>query len=264
MPQPALFNLNKESQKNRLETRKNIWNRNMVFKLIFFAMISILLYGCGQEVWPNRQAATVNGIRIDSLNFLPAKTRYVLRDSATKILVKGYHTGYGSRPGHTCTEILDLGIEPVPGRTPLVYQPRSKIRLPADPDCPLETKGRDTTLTYTFSAGPDTTIQLLNPSGAIVDSAKLVKGRFSTDSLVGVPGGLARTITQGRWMYVDTSGLVKRQLRSDSLTSCEYLNFGTYSKIKDTIKVSISWVTLDSTTVIDTCHGKRSEFILLD
>ena len=44
----------------------------------------LLLAGCGQGTWPDRDPAPVDNIRVDSLRFRPEGGRYVLADSAWK------------------------------------------------------------------------------------------------------------------------------------------------------------------------------------
>ena len=212
-------------------------------------VLTLCLAGCGQGVWPDRQPTIVEDIRVDGVSFVPAKSRFVLRDSTTKVLFKGYH------PGYLCSEVLDLGLDPVASSSPLAFGPKTRIRLPADADCPLDSSGRDTLITKVFGAGNDSIIRLINSTGSLTDSARLVRGRFSNDSLTGVPAGIVHTFSRGRWTYLDSTSQLPRRLFADSLTVCEYLNRATYSRQDSIVKVQISLVTLDPAFAPDSCHG---------
>jgi hypothetical protein len=227
--------------------------------------VTLVLLGCGQSIWPDRQASIVEDIRVDSLKFVPRHARYILKDSLTSIHFKGYHLGYGDRIGHECSKVFDMHLEVVSASRPNTFGPKTRIRLPSDALCPIETSGRDTVLTKIFNTQSDSSIHLVNSSGIITDSVQIVQGQFSVDSLSGVPDGLARTISLGRWTFLDSTSQTPRRLFADSLSSCEFLNQGTYATNEDTVKVRLSLVTLDSTSVVDRCHGpKHQEEIILN
>ncbi len=206
----------------------------------------VLFTGCGQSTWSDRQPAIVEGIRVDSLRFLPAHSRFVLIDSATKVLFKGYHVGYGRHAGYDCTEILEMKLESLTKSQPAAFGPKTRVRLPTGVDCPLDTAGQDSLLSYVFPAGRDSIIRLYNSSGRLTDSAMLVRGRLFQDSLKGKPSGEAHLFTQGHWTFLDSTAAIRRRLFVDSLGCGDFLNRGTYSIHVDTVKVRISWVTLDS------------------
>ncbi len=202
--------------------------------------------GCGQSTWSDRQPAIVEGIRVDSLRFVPAHSRFVLLDSASKVLFKGYHVGYGLHAGYDCIEILDMKLESLSKSQPAAFGPKTRVRLPTGVDCPLDTAGQDSLLTYVFPAGGDSIIRLRNSSGRLTDSAMLVRGRFFQDSLKGKPSGETHVFAQGHWSFLDSTATIRRRLFVDSLGCNDFLNQGTYAIKLDTVKVRVSWVTLDS------------------
>lgn len=218
-------------------------HRKSVSGIIFAS----LLTACGGSVYPDRDPTTVENIRVESARFLPLGGRYILADSATSIRFTGVHTGY------ECSKILEMGLAATPAGIPPAYRPFTRVQLPASPDCPVDTAGRDTAFTLVFPAGPDP-IRLANSSGAVTDSAEVVRGTLEYDSLIGVLG-IAGTISKGAWSFRDSSGIGPRQVRGDSLSSCRFLNQATWSKEKDTVRVRLSFVTLDSAAAPDTCHG---------
>jgi hypothetical protein len=80
-------------------------------------MLAALL-GCGKGVWPDRDPVIVDGIRVDSLKFLPSGSRFVLEDSLTSILFRKF------RPGYLCSRILKLDAEPLsPPALPRTLRP---------------------------------------------------------------------------------------------------------------------------------------------
>ena len=215
-----------------------------------------ILSGCDQSTWSDRQAAVVEGIRIDTVRFVPAHSRFILRDSATKILFKGYHVGYGNHPGYNCTEILEMRLAPIPASQPAAFGPKTRIRLPTGLDCPIDTAGHDTLFTYVFPTGLDSIIRLQNSLGKVQDSAKLVRGRMNQDSIKGVPSRETHVLSQRRWQFLDSTSLFRQRIYADSLGCGEFLNQGTFSKKGDMVKVRVSWVTLDSAFTPDTCRVK--------
>lgn len=210
------------------------------------AAFALLLSACGQSVYPDREPATVENIRVQGAKFLPLGGRFILADSAASIRLIGIHTGY------KCSEILEMGLAASPAGTPPAFLPRTRIRLPAAPDCAVDSAGRDTAITRVFPAVPDT-VRLANSSGVVTDIAAVIRGTLEYDSLIGVPNlGL---ITKGPWLFRDSSAIGPRRLYGDSLSSCRLLNQASWSKAKDTVKVRLSFVTLDSAAAPDTCHG---------
>lgn len=209
--------------------------------------IALLLLACGGSVYPDRDPATVENVRVESARFLPLGGRFILADSATPIRFTGVHTGFD------CSKILEMGLAAAPAGTPPAYRPFTRVQLPAAPDCPVDTAGRDTAFTLVFPAGPDP-IRLANSSGLITDSAEVIRGTLEYDSLIGLLG-IAGTISKGAWSFRDSSSIGPRQVRGDSLSSCLFLNQATWSKANDTVKVRLSFVTLDSAAAPDACHG---------
>src|SRR5690348_4045792 len=63
-----------------------------------------LLSACSQSAWPEREAKTVDNVAVDSLKFLPIGSRFVLADSSTPVLFKGFHKGFA------CTRVLDIDL----------------------------------------------------------------------------------------------------------------------------------------------------------
>lgn len=216
-----------------------------------------LACGCGEGVWPDREGQEVENIRVDTVHSLPKGGRFILRDSATAILFSGYHAGY------ECSRVLEMSLDSADTGSVSTYKPRTRVRLPATPDCPIDGGGRDTILTRIFS-GPDT-VRFANSFGAITDTAVVVRGSFSFDTIKGVPDSVTRAFRSGKWEYRDSSAVVGKEIRSDSLSSCQYLDHAEHSrppdyKQGDTITVRIALVTLDSAEVADGCLGSHSDF----
>lgn len=214
---------------------------------VLAAAVAALFVACGISAYPDRDPATVENIRVENARFLPLGGRYILADSATGIRFGGVRTGF------ECSEILAMGLAESPVGSPPAFLPHTRVRLPAAPDCAVDSAGRDTTITGVFPAGPDT-VRLANSAGLITDSAALIRGTLGFFILAGVPG-IAGTISSGPWTFRDSSGLAPRQIYADSLPSCRHLNHATFSRSKDTVTVRLSFVTLDSAAAADTCRG---------
>jgi hypothetical protein len=204
------------------------------------------LAACGQSVYPDRDPVTVENIRVEGARFLPLGGRFILADSASGIRLIGIHTGY------KCSDILEMGLAASPAGNPPAFLPRTRIRLPAAPDCAVDSAGRDTSIARVFPAGPDM-VRLANSSGVITDTATVIRGTLEYDSLIAVP--TLGFITKGPWIFRDSSAIGPRKLFGDSLSSCRILNHANWSKVKDTLKVRFSIVTRDSSAAPDTCHG---------
>jgi hypothetical protein len=221
--------------------------RRIAMALVFSAA-TLSLTGCGGAVWPDRSPATVENVRIDTVRFLPSGGRFILQDSVVRIQLKGIHVGY------VCAEILELELEAAPGPTPSVLMPKSRVRLPEVPDCAVDgAQGQSDTLTRIFGAGTGVVV-LANSSGKRMDSAEVVRGTLHSDSLQGVVG-ITRSLTKSPWTFQDSLGSLARTVSGDSLSPCTFLNKAEYSAVADTVKVRISWVTLDPSASPDSCRG---------
>jgi hypothetical protein len=215
--------------------------------LTAFLMAFSALAGCDQSVYPDREPAVVEGIRVDSLRFLPRGTRFVLADSATQVRFVRFH------PGYACTQVLTMTLARTDTGAVPTFFPSTKVRLPAAPDCPVDSGGRDSLIAHVFGAGTGA-VRLANSSGAITDSAIVARGSMAFDTLNGVKG-IAGTVSKGRWTLRDSSVLAPRLLFADSLSSCEFLNQADYANKGDTVTVRLSWVTLDAAVSPDSCRG---------
>src|SRR5689334_19197747 len=100
--------------------------------------VALLVAGCDVGTWPKREAKVVSDVHVDSLKLAPNGSRFILADSATGVLFKGFHRGFA------CTRVLDIGIDPTDLRTsPPGYLPVLTLQLPADGQCPLDTGASD-------------------------------------------------------------------------------------------------------------------------
>jgi hypothetical protein len=207
------------------------------------------LAACGGGVYPERDPATVENVRVESARFLPSGGRFILADSVTRIGFTGIRIGYA------CSEILNVDLASVPAGTPPAFRPSTRVRLPASPDCAVDTAGIDTVVTHAFPGAHNAMrVRLANSTGAVTDSALLVNGTIGYVILSGVPG-IAGTLSNGPWTFRDSSGLAPRRIYGDSLPSCRHLNQATFAKSKDTVTVRLSFVTLDSAAAPDACLG---------
>lgn len=213
----------------------------------FLAGLALLMPACTGSEWPDRDPIEVRGAPVDTLEFLPPGSRYVLVDSLTEVRVGGFRLGY------RCTEILAFGLErrtsPSAG-----YAARLDYRLPADPDCPLDSGARDSVLAARFAAADAPAARLLDSLGAVLDTALAVRGTLSHDSLELRAPSLS--VFKSRFFFRDTVGSAGRMLSADSLSSCEFLNHAEYVRKSDSLKViRYSWVTLDAAAAPDSCRG---------
>ena len=225
------------------------WRRSVSVRALAVKMAAGVFAACGGGVYPDREPATVENVRVESARFLPLGGRFILADSATGIRFTGMHIGY------SCSEIINVGIAPVMTGNPLAFRPSTRVRLPATPDCPVDTAGLDTTVTDVFPGAPaPIRIRLANSTGAVTDSARLIRGSLEYDSLEGVitPGYIAK----GPWLFRDSSSNGPRQFYGNDLPSCRFLNHATWSKTKDTVKVRLSYVTFDSAAASGACRGE--------
>lgn len=210
------------------------------------ALLALLAAGgCGVEDSLDRKAAQVDGIRIDSVRILPLGGRYVLSDSATRLLFRKFH------PGYACSEILRLDLDSLPGGEPPALRPESSIRLPPSENCALDSLGRDSIVVHVFRNASGF-FRVANSAGRPTDSAQAVRGAMAFDSLHGKFSDLTRTFSGGHFTVIDSGGGVPRQLYAESLASCRYLNHAEFTESGDSLKVRLSIVTLDSSA---SCGG---------
>lgn len=213
---------------------------------VALAATGLLLAGCDGDDWPDREPLLIENAPVDTLEFLPRGSRYLLADSASTSLVRGYHLGYA------CTEILAFRLDRR-SAPPAGWSPRIRLRLPPAPTCALDTASRDSALSLRFADPDGPVIRLVDSLGVILDTATLVRGTLSFDTLVHVAPTLAAF--DGRFHYRDTTGLLRRELASDSLRPCESLNHAEYRKKGDTTVVRYSWVTRSPPSPADSCQG---------
>ena len=206
------------------------------------------LYGCGVGFETDREEPIVTGIRVDSVILLPTGSRFLLQDSTTRFLFRKF------RPGYACSEILTMDIDSIASGNPAAYPPLSRVRLPAAAECALDTTGRDTLITHVFR-NDASKIRFANSAGVVTDSARVVAGVMTFDSLEGVFSGVTRAFSSGHYSVVDSGGGRPRSLYVDTLACGQYLNQVGATARGDTLKVRLSIVTLDSPASLDSCLG---------
>lgn len=232
------------------ESIRSVSARASAIRALAIQFAAAFLAACGGGVYPERDPATMENVRVEGARFLPPGGRFILADSATRIGFTGMQIGYA------CSEILTVELASIPAGTPPAFRPSTRVRLPASPDCAVDTAGIDTVVLHAFPGAPGATrVRLANSNGAVTDSALLVNGTIGYVLLSGVPG-IAGTLSNGPWTFRDSSGLAPRRIYGDSLPSCRHLNQATYAKSKDTVTVRLSFVTLDSAAAPDACLGE--------
>jgi hypothetical protein len=210
------------------------------------AALALVLSACGGDDWPDRDPLVIENAPVDSLEFLPRGSRFLLADSPSSVRVRGYHLGYA------CTEVLAFRLDRRGTPSPS-WSARIRLRLPPAPTCAQDTAARDSTLALRFAASDGPVIRLADSLGVLLDTATLVRGVLSFDSLVHKAPALATF--NGRFHYRDTSGLLRRELATDSLGACESLNHAEFRRRGDTTVVRYSWVTREPASPSDSCAG---------
>lgn len=210
--------------------------------LLLLAGYSLHLGACSGDEWPDRDPLIVEHAPVDSLEFLPADTRYLLADSLTPIRVSGMRLGYA------CTRVLSLDLEGQAFAQPHGFAARMRLELPATPTCALDDSTRDSVLLRRFALSEGPVVRLVDSSGAILDSAWLAPGVAAQDSLVTTPKATGGLTFRGRFYYYDTTAEppYRHRLASDSLGACERLYRAERTSRGDTTTVRYTLVTLDS------------------
>ncbi len=218
-----------------------------------FAAFALMAAACAVDPGQERPGTVVNGIAVDSVRFLPYGSRFILRDSAAPVAFLGYHAGY------VCSRFLEMGIKDAPEGEPAAYRPATRISLPGNDECALDSGGRDTSAAHVFRAGDS--IRLATPAGKVTDSARLVAGRMDSNSIKGVPGK-DRSFSVGKLTYRDSSASGK-VLEADSVPACMYLNTAEWAKgTGDTVAIRMTWVMVDPESDPNGCaHPARAERI---
>lgn len=217
----------------------------MILRALYLS--GLLLAACSVDPGADRPGAVAEGIAIDSVRFLPIGSRFVLRDSSSPVAFLGYHSGY------VCSRFLRLDLQDVPSGVTPAYRPETQIRLPTSDDCPLDSGGRDTTVTHVFS--DEALVRLANPLGQVTDSALPVPGKLGFDSIRGLPDS-SGVLSIGNVLFRDSAAAAAGELRIDSLPQCRFLNSADWEKSKgDTVLIRFSWVDLDPAGVADACLG---------
>lgn len=218
------------------------------------ALSALWAAGCATDDWPDRDPLVVERAPVDTLEFLPRGSRFILQDSLAEVRFGGIRLGYA------CTKVLAFDLEkksslPSPGWSALL-----SLELPAVPDCALDDSSRSDTLSRRFPASEGAVVRLLDSAGKVLDTAFLARGVLAFDSLdLKSP---ALSVSQGRFTFRDTIGGVggaARRLSADSLTSCEFLNHADFRRHGDTTTVRYSWITLDAAESPDGCQGMRQD-----
>lgn len=223
--------------------------RGLASAALALAAVLSALQGCGVGTDLDRDPATVDGIRVDSVRILPLGSRFVLADSATRLAFRRFHAGYA------CSRVLEMGLAAQGSGDPAVFAPKTSVRLPGSEDCALDTAGRDTAITFVFGAGP-AGVRLTNSAGKATDSAAVARGKIAFDSLQGKFSPLTHTFSLGLFTVRDSSGGKPRVLFADSLTPCQSLNHANFTAKADTsLLIRYSLIGRDSTAAADTCHG---------
>ncbi len=222
--------------------------------LLRVVVILPILNGCDSNEWPNRKSSVAENLRIDSLRFFPGPRRFVLIDSMTQIQFKDIHRGY------SCAQIQEMGLDSVSDSALLSVRPKSRAKLPSNPDCAIDKKEIDSVLSFQFFGGHDSLV-LQNSFRIKTDQAKLVRGKITTDSIRGNVTGSGHTFDSGRWFYRDTLGELTRQVYSNKISKCEFLNWAESVRQGDTVKVRLSWVTLDSMSSHYNCDSTYTDTI---
>jgi hypothetical protein len=207
----------------------------------------LCLAACGEGIYGDRKPTTVSNIRVDSVRILPFGSRFVVADVPTRLRFLRFHAGYA------CSDVLRMELSSLPSGSPAVFRPATRVSLPSVPDCALDSLGRDTTVSHVFGADLDS-VRVGNSSGKVTDAAQVVRGTLALDSLVGVLG-IAGTLSKGPWTFRDSSSQASRMLFGDSLASCRIFNHASYERIKDSVRVRFSYVTLDPSAAPDSCRG---------
>ena len=215
------------------------------------AAFLLLLAGCGQGTWPDRDPTPVDNVRVDSLKFRPEGGRYVLVDSSWEILFLKF------RPGYACSKVLRLAVEPAQILSSrLELKPVIRVQPPAKPTCAFDSEGRDSVIAYVFRSVDGDSAVLLDSKGGPTDRAKLVRGALHTDSLAYVRPGNG-SMARGDYLYLDSAASRQRMLVSgNSLPACQVLNQAEYRNAGDTVKVRFTWVTLQPKDP-DSCLATR-------
>lgn len=213
------------------------------------------LSACSGDEWPERDPIVIERAGVDSLEFLPAGTRYILADSLTSVRVRGLRLGYA------CTRILAMDLEENTFVQPPGFAARIRLELPSAPTCAALDSAVDTVIQRRFDASEGPDIILLDTAGAPFDTAVLVRGTSVLDSFVHVPGSIANITIAGRFTWYDTATVSPRTLAADSLNSCELLSHAEWSRRRDTTTVRYTLVTLDSAASPDSCRGTRTDRI---
>ncbi len=228
------------------------WMLRMAAGSLYLGLCLTALSGCGVGSEIDREPTIASGIRVDSVSILPRGSRFVLRDSLTRLVFGKFFRGYA------CSRILEMDLDSVSTGMPPAFLPLTRVRLPASADCALDSAGRDSLVTHVFRE-PEGLIRLANSAGRITDSAQVVSGTMSFDSLTGIFSTLTRTFSSGHYSVVDSAGQTPRYLYIDTLACGRYLNQAEFSPQGDSLKVRLSIVTLDPAAAPGSCQGTTHE-----
>lgn len=206
-------------------------------------------FGCTQSEYPDRDPLVIDRAPVDSLEFLPVGSRFILEDSLSGVLFRGFHLGY------VCTRITTIELERLGSIQPPRYMARLGLKLPSEPTCALDSVARDSVLMRRFTAADGPTVTLTDSLGFVLDTAEVARGILLTDSLLLVAPAVSAF--HGRFFFRDTVGSLSRILSADSLSSCEYLNHAEYRKNGkgDTTTVTFTWLQKDVAASPDSCKG---------
>ena len=219
-----------------------------MMRIFLSATLACLLAGCSLEPDSNRKGTVAEGIAVDSLRIQPDGSRFIRVDTATRIRFIKVHKGYA------CAQVLALGVDSVVAGFPPAYLPYSRVQLPGEADCALDSAGKDTTVTRVFQ--DVSLVRLANSRGKVTDSARVARGTFLYDSLKGVIG-VTGTFSSGSLTFRDSSTLAPRFLFTDTVGPCLFLNQAVFAKDKDTNRVYLSWMNLERDGSNDSCGGTR-------
>jgi hypothetical protein len=195
----------------------------------------MLLSGCNQTVYPDREPTLLENVAADSLVFWPPSLKYAREGDTVSFLVIGLQRGYA------CSQIALLGWnwngdDSANNR----YRLSSVIRLPENPTCAVDTKGLDSLFKRTFSTPPGQKLYLQTSAGVSADSLLYVAGDGYTHVFQHLVSGPDSAVFGGRFVFHDSgSTRARRFVTADSMASCETFQSAAFKRQGDTLTVRV-------------------------
>jgi hypothetical protein len=220
--------------------------------------VAFLLAACNDTAWPDRDPTVIENADADALIFWPRRA-YALPGDFLTVEVRGLKHVYA------CSRVLLLEGTVTDSTGGRYMRLRSRVELPALPDCPLS-PGLDTVLEATTPAA-GRSLYLQTADGVVTDSLHVFSGTGVVEAFLHITRTADTLRTFARYTLRDsTAGHPRRVLYTDSLATCEVMQAAVFTRLRGGDTLSVRLRTLLASPALPTsqfpaCTGPHADTV---